>query len=126
MNTHERKNVHERIIDAPVLNFSIKEEIKKLEDEAAWKQGDRNAVTLQKNENLRVVMMSLHKGAVLQEHKAEGPITVFVVSGKMNFTAAGEKFTIGPNDLIVLEKPVIHSAEALEETHFVLTVIPQK
>lgn len=79
---HERPLLGERILKAPLLSFSIEEEIEKLQKETAWKDGDRNAVTLQKNSDLRVVLIPLRKGATLNEHKVECPITLFVVSGK--------------------------------------------
>ncbi|MGE5354022.1 MAG: cupin domain-containing protein [Acidobacteriota bacterium] len=125
-NESERESAHERTLDAPLLNFSIKDKIEELKKEAGWKQGDRNAITLQKNDDLRVVLMSVHKGAVLQEHKAEGAITVFVVSGKMIFTSEGKKVTAGEGELIVLEKPLVHQVEALEDTHFILTIVRLK
>lgn len=132
MNSHEkhdrpeRKSVHERTLDAPLLNFSIREKIEELKNESEWKQGDRNAITLQKNDDLRVVLMSVRKGTVLQEHRADGPITVFVVSGKMDFITEGKRVSMETNDIVVLEKPMVHRVEAHEETHFLLTVILPK
>lgn len=122
----ERKSVHERTLDAPVLNFSLRSRIEELKNESEWKQGDRNAITLQKNDDLRVVLMSVRKGTVLQEHRADGPITVYVVSGKMDFITEGKRVAMEANDMVVLEKPLTHRVEALEETHFILTVIHPK
>ncbi|MGE5432933.1 MAG: cupin domain-containing protein [Syntrophomonadaceae bacterium] len=125
-NEPERESAHERTLDAPLLSFSIKNEIEELKKGSGWQQGDRNAITLQKDDNLRVVLMSVHKGAVLQEHKAEGAITIFVVSGKMIFTTEQKKVTAETGDMIVVEKPLVHRVEALEETHFILTIVRMK
>lgn len=123
MNNQERTKVDERDLNAMLLSFSIEKEIEKLHNEAGWTERDRNAITLQKDDNLRVVLMSLHKGTVLQEHKAEGAITIFVLSGKLIFTAESKDITLEANDLLVLDKPVVHRVEALEETNFLLTII---
>lgn len=123
---HERPPLGERTLKAPLLSFSIEKEIEKLQKETAWKNGDRNAVTLQKNSNIRVVLISLHKGTTLHEHKVEGPITLFVVSGKINFIAGEEKVYAESNGLIVLEKTIPHDVEALEDTTFILTIIQAK
>lgn len=123
---HERPNLSERKLKAPLLSFSMEKEIEKLQRETAWKDGDRNAVTLQKNSNLRVVLISLRKGATLNEHKVEGPITLFVVSGKINFIAGEDKVYTESNGLVVLEKAIPHDVEALEDTTFILTIIQPK
>lgn len=123
MSEKERPAVEDRAIDAPLHSFSIADEIERLKNESSWSSQDRNAITLQKDDNLRVVMMSLHKGTVIDEHKAEGAITLFVVSGKINFTADQKTVTVQSHGLLVLDKPIVHRVEALEETHFVLTII---
>lgn len=73
-----------------------------------------------------MVLISLHKGATLHEHKVEGLITLFVLSGKMNFIAGEKKVILEGNEFIVLEKAVPHDVEALEDTTFILTIIQKK
>ena len=126
MSNTQRGSLKGRTLKTPMLNFSIDKEIAQLKKETVWFNGDRNAVTLQKNSNLRVVLISLRKGATLHEHKVEGPITLFVLSGRMNFIAGEEKIIVGNNEFIVLEKATPHDVEALEDTTFILTIIQTK
>lgn len=126
MSEQERPKLSKRKLKDMLLSFSINNETDKLKTEGAWINGDRNAVTLQKNSNLRVVLISLHKGAALHEHKVEGPITLFVLSGKMTFIAGEERIVAETNELIVLEKTIPHNVEALEDTTFILTIIQLK
>ena len=126
MSEQERLKLSERKLKDMLLSFSINNDTDKLKSETAWTKGDRNAVTLQKNSNLRVVLISLRKGATLHEHRVEGPITLFVLSGKMNFIAGEEKILAETNKLIVLEKAIPHDVEALEDTTFILTIIQNK
>ena len=123
MSNTQRGSLKGRTLKTPMLNFSIDKEIAQLKKETAWINGDRNAVTLQKNSNLRVVLISLRKGATLHEHKVEGPITLFVLFGRMNFIAREEKIIVGNNEFIVLEKATPHDVEALEDTTFILTIV---
>jgi len=123
MSEQERPKLSERKLKDTILSFSINNETDKLKSETTWINGDRNAVTLQKNSNLRVVLISLRKGAALNEHKVEGPITLFVLSGKMKFIAGEEKVIVGSNEFIVLEKATPHDVEALEDTTFILIII---
>lgn len=126
MSEQKRPNLSERKLKATLLSFSIDSETDKLKSENAWLNGDRNAVTLQKNSSIRVVLISLRKGATLHEHKVSGPITLFVLSGKINFIVGEEKVNAESNGLIVLEKAIPHDVQALEDTTFILTIIQQK
>jgi quercetin dioxygenase-like cupin family protein len=126
MSGTQRENLDNRILEAPILNFSIDKEIAQLKKETEWINGDRNAVTLQKNSNLCVVLLSLHKGAKLLEHTVDGPITLFVISGKIKFACENKEVDVESNGLLVLEKKTSHDVEALEDSTFILTVIQTK
>jgi quercetin dioxygenase-like cupin family protein len=126
MSKTERGSLKERVLNAPLMSFSIDSEITRLKKESGWDSGGRNAVTLQKDSNLRIVLITMHKGVTLHEHKVEGPITLFVLSGNINFSAGDNKINAGSNELIVLEKTIPHDVEALEDSSFILTIIQPK
>ena len=126
MSGTQRGSLDNRVLEAPILAFSIDKKIAQLKKETEWINGDRNAVTLQKNSNLCVVLISLHKGAKLLEHKVDGPITLFVISGKIKFVCENKEVDVESNGLIVLEKTTSHDVEALEDTTFILTIIQTK
>jgi quercetin dioxygenase-like cupin family protein len=123
MNKDKRDSLDLRKIEAPLLKFSIEKETNKLKNEPTWSENDRNSITLQKNSRLRVVLISMHKGADLREHTLEGPITLYVVAGKINFTAEVDSVELKTNELVVLERTIPHNVEALEDTTFILTII---
>jgi quercetin dioxygenase-like cupin family protein len=126
MSNSQRESLKNRVLRAPLLSLSLDKEIKKLKKESAWINGDRNAVTLQKNSSLRVVLISMRKGASLLEHKVEGPITLLVLSGRINFLAKKESVKIKANELVVLEKTIPHDVRAIEDSTFLLTIIQPK
>ncbi|MBZ0198833.1 MAG: cupin domain-containing protein [Ignavibacteriaceae bacterium] len=126
MQTPKREYDGEHLLSAPLLKFSIDKEVDRLKTEPTWADGDRNAITLQKNSKLRVVLITMRKGASLKEHKVEGPITIFVLSGKIIFSTGDDKINMSGNELIVLEKTIPHDVEALEDSSFILTIIQPK
>lgn len=113
----------DRPVVAPLLQFRIEEQMERLKQEHAWLSGSRNAITLIKEPNLRVVLTVLRKGTTLHEHQTGGPLTLQVLSGSVSFRAPGHALEIGPGGLVVLESAIVHEVEALEESAFLLTLV---
>jgi quercetin dioxygenase-like cupin family protein len=123
MSVKERKDPKERALNAPLLSFVLAEQIEQLQKESQWLSGDRNSITLIKNPRLRLVLVALRKGAIMREHQVEGPITLFVLTGAIHFTAGGEKQHLQRQNLLALEKAIPHDVEALEDSIFLLTIV---
>ncbi len=112
-----------RVLEAPLMAFLIADEIERLKQGTQWTTGSRNAITLVKTSNLRIVLVIVRKGATMHEHQVEGPITLFVLSGAMRFTAGGEERIVRANGLLTLDRAIPHDVEALEEGAFLLTIV---
>ncbi len=82
---------------------------------------DRESVSLVKQYGLNVMLMSLRRGARLHEHHTRGPLTVQVISGRVNFIAAGASNEIAAGSMIALDREVAHSVEAAEDSTLLLT-----
>lgn len=123
MSAKERKDPAERALDAPLLSFVLAAQIEQLQKEPQWLSGDRNSITLVKSPRLRLVLVALRKGAIMREHQVEGPITLFVLTGAIHFTAGGEKQHLQSQNLLTLEKAIPHEVEALEDSVFLLTIV---
>ena len=108
----------------PLLYFNMQEHVGRLKKEQAWLSGNRNAITLVKELSLRVVLTIMKKGAKLEEHQASGALTFQVLSGMLRFRAAGSALETAPGTLVVLEAAIPHDVEALEESAFLLTIVP--
>lgn len=122
----KRPSLKERSLTGPLLFFSLDKEIKKLKSESKLEKGDRNAITLQKSSEIRVVLISMRKGASLNKHKVEGPITLFVLTGKIQFIAGESSINLSKNGFIVLEETIKHDVVAKEDAVFLLTIIQPK
>jgi quercetin dioxygenase-like cupin family protein len=107
---------------APVLAFDLAYEMAQLHEQAAWQQGDRNAKTLVKEADFRVVLIVLRKGTRMEEHRAAGRISVQTVVGHVRIHAAGADVDLPVGRLVSLARDMPHAVEALEESAFLLTI----
>jgi quercetin dioxygenase-like cupin family protein len=107
---------------APVLAFDLTHEIAQLHEETAWQQGDRNAKTLVKEADFRIVLIALRAGARMEEHRAAGRISVQTLAGHIRLHTVGTNVDLPTGRLVSLERDVPHDVEALEESAFLLTI----
>ena len=52
-----------RVMDAPLVTIDLRSFTKQIRDEKAWKESDRNAITVFKTDGMRIVLIALHKDA---------------------------------------------------------------
>lgn len=112
----------ERLMDAPLVSMDIPEFIKQIKDEPAWKNKDRNAMTVYKTNGMRIVLIALHKDAELTRHTADGIISVQVLDGKISFNTDDKSVEIEKGQIIALHKGLHHSVKAIKESVFLLTL----
>ncbi len=103
------------------LEFDLAAEIEKLKQEPAWQSG-RNAKTLAKYADLRIVLTVLKAGTQLQEHHSAGRISVQTISGRIRMHAADRSFELAAGRMLVLDRAVPHDVEAVQESAFLLTI----
>ena len=73
----------QRPLHGPLQSFNLDAEIAQLHQEEAWQQGQRNAITLRKDQGLNVVLLVMRSGDRLEEHSAPGPISLSVRDGRV-------------------------------------------
>jgi len=105
----------------PFMEFDLPSEIHRLKAETTWSTG-QNARTLIKYDDLRVVLIALGAEARMPEHKAEGRITIHVLSGHIRVMASGRTFNLRPGGVLALDRGVAHDVRALEESALLLTI----
>ena len=112
----------ERIINAPLVHMDFKEFSKTIKSEKTWKEKDRNAITVYKTDGMRMVLIALHKGAILEKHTANGNISVQVLEGEINFSTEDQTVTLKEGQAIALHKNIPHEVTAIKESVFLLTL----
>ncbi len=105
---------------APHLNFDLKAEVAKLCGSGT--QAGRNSRTLIKAPDLRVVLVTAKQGTVLNEHRADGSVTILAVAGAIRVKLEDTNVELKPGELLGLDRALRHDVEALSDCAFLVTI----
>ena len=112
-------------LNAPSLRFDLDDEVRRLWGERASRLG-RNAKTLVKHRDFRIVLAVLKAGRRIQEHEASGRISIQTVRGRIRMHVLRmpnpELIDVPAGHLLALDRSIRHDVEALEDSAFLLTV----
>jgi quercetin dioxygenase-like cupin family protein len=111
-----------RVLDAPLVTIDLIDFIKTIKEEPAWKNKDHNAITVYKTNGLRLVLIAMHKEAVIARHTADGILSLQVLEGKINFTTDDKSVILEEGQMIALHKGLPHSVTAIKKSVFLLTL----
>ena len=79
---HAPRRRQSQSLATPYLEFDLVREIEHLHGEPEWKTG-RNARTIVKYDNLRVVLTALKAHVRISEHRTEGRISIQTIRGQI-------------------------------------------
>ena len=111
-----------RKLSGAALQLSLADEIREVRSQLAA-GGERTARTIVKDGPLRVTLVGLGAAGTMRPHKADGPITVQVLEGEIEFEVEGERRTLAVGSLFALEAGLTHSVMSREGGVFLLTVV---
>jgi quercetin dioxygenase-like cupin family protein len=103
------------------LEFDLNAQIELLKREPAWQNG-RNAKTMVKYPDFRIVLMLMKAKTRIEEHHADGRISVQTIAGHIRMHVTGKDFDLPVGHLLALDHEVRHDVEALEDSAFLLTI----
>lgn len=106
----------------PLLTFDLGAEVELLHGEESWRRNGRNAKTLVKEPDLRVVLVALQAGTRLEEHRAPGRISIHTVRGQVRVRVADQVVELPAGHMLALEQNIAHDVEAQDESAFLLTI----
>ncbi len=105
---------------APHLFFDLKAEVAALC--RAGMQAGRTSRTLMKAPDLRVVLVTAKKGTLLNEHRADGSVTILAVAGAIRLKLEETTVELKPGQLLALDRALRHDVEALSDCAFLVTI----
>ncbi len=108
---------------SPFRSFDLKSELHRLRTEDHPWQAGRNAKILVKYPDFRILLVGLHPGSHLAEHRAPGAISVQTISGHVLIRAAGRVFDLPEGQMLTLEREIPHDLEALAESAVLVTIV---
>ena len=112
----------DRIMDAPLVTIDLGSFTEQIRNEQAWKESDRNAITVFKTNGMRIVLIALHAGAEMAKHTAGGIISIQVLEGQIKFITDLKSVEMGKGQMLALHERIPHSVLAITETIFLLTL----
>jgi quercetin dioxygenase-like cupin family protein len=110
----------EHPVSGPALLFDLAEELEIIHEQLVTTA--RTARTLVKNGSLRETLIGIAPGGGLAPHSADGPITVLVLEGALDFDVAGKAWSLRKGSLFALDAGIEHSARSAEGAVILLTV----
>jgi len=113
----------DREIDSPVLLVDIPDLIEQLKDENAWKENDRNAITVFKTGKMRIVLVAFHKDAEMKPEKPENIFSLQVLKGKLKITTEFTSTEAEKQKIVALHEQIPYSIKALKKSIFLLTIV---
>jgi len=109
-------------VSGAALAFALTDELDKLHAELATAPA-RSARTLVKGGPLRVTLVGVKPGGELRPHQADGPITVHVLEGELDFQVEEQITRLSAGTLFALEGGIMHSVRSERGAVFLLTVV---
>lgn len=82
----------------------------------------RQAETLARESGTSVVLMALEAGDVIQEHSANGSVSVHLLRGHIELGTADQAFDLRPRQMVFMQPNVKHSLRAEEQSVVLLTL----
>lgn len=112
----------QRDITGSALTLRLQDEIQAVRESLAAVD-ERIGRTLLKNGPLRVTLVALKPGGTLRSHRADGPITVQVLEGAVEFEVEGKSHPLPTGTLFSLAPGLPHAVTSEGGGVFLLTVV---
>jgi quercetin dioxygenase-like cupin family protein len=100
----------------------LRDEIESLRADLRRTSGGRAAKTLAKSEELRVTLIVLKDGTVLDPQATAGGASLEVLDGRVRVQADGEALEVTQGDLVVLSANLREPITALSDAALLVTV----
>ncbi len=104
------------------MTFDLASELANLRQEESWRRSGRNARTLVKERNLRMVLLAMRGGIRISEHHTAGRLAIQVLRGHLQLDVPGQSVDLHTGQLLALEFAVQYELSSHEESDVLLTV----
>jgi quercetin dioxygenase-like cupin family protein len=108
---------------APALKVCLPTAVARLHEADSWARGSgRSAMTIAKYPDLRIVLISMKKNSRMNNHQADGRISVMTLTGAIRLHMGKTTVDLPAGHLLTLERAIPHDVEALQQSTFLLTI----
>lgn len=116
----EEREAHRTMHDSVLGSFDLEAEIGRFPPGGV--ASGRRVETLVKSDRLRVVLITMRAGAMLEQHTAPGPITIQAQRGRLAVSIVDEEREVEAGSLLALAARIPHAVRAIEDVAFLLTI----
>ncbi|MCL5263069.1 MAG: hypothetical protein M1568_02230 [Acidobacteria bacterium] len=104
-----------------IFHFDLQQEIDDASSRRPWAAGIFSK-TLLKQDDMRVLLTLMDQGATMNEHHADGSVSIQVLLGLLRVKTQEGVHSIPARHLLVLEPSAGHDVRAVEPSAFLLTI----
>lgn len=112
---------HPAATGGPILGIDLAAVACQLQQESTW-SGNRNAVTLVKHQDFRLVLTALKAGARLARHGVRGSALIQVLAGRVRVTICDQDLSLGAGQVVSLDPNLNHEVSAVEDALLLITI----
>lgn len=105
----------------PVLGIDLAAAACQLRQESTW-SGQRNAVTLVKHRDFRLVLVALKPGARLARHGVRGSVLIQVLTGRVRVGIYGQDLSLTAGQIVSLDPQLDHEVTAVNDALLLITI----
>lgn len=111
-----------RPLTGPLLTFDLSEQLAELREDPAYARSGKVGRTLAKQGPFRLTMVALERGAEVETHHTENPLTLQVLSGRIRFRIGDETHNLSEGQILYFGPGAAHDIQAREATALLLTI----
>ncbi len=105
-----------------IESFTLHAMAEQLMGEDAFAESGRNALSLVRGDEMTVVLTVMKEGAALHEHRAPGPATVILLSGRIRISSGVEEAPLEPGSAVSFTANLRHAVKAMEDSAFLIVI----
>ena len=111
-----------RELMSSLMAFALDQEIEALRSEPAWEANEKNARTLAKDVDFRVLLTVLHTGATMEEQDGEARASLQVLDGEAELDVQGQSARLARGHMAVVNSGQPWTLRALSDCAVLLTL----
>jgi quercetin dioxygenase-like cupin family protein len=113
----------EHKLQGEAIQLKLAEQSAEVLEEAKASSQGRSARTVIKEGPLRLTLLALREGGVVDEHRTGNPVSIHVLNdGLVTIDAGGKSYELGRQEALVLDADVAHALRAAKDTVLLVTL----
>jgi quercetin dioxygenase-like cupin family protein len=112
----------ERSLTEPMMLFELEPQVRELRDDESYRRSGRLGRTLARSGRLRLVLVALGRDVLVGTHRADSPMTIQVLEGRIGFRTQGRDHELRAGQVLFFEPGEAHDIRALDDSALLLTL----